>query len=374
MAKKLARPRIHELGAVSLLWGLPLAILTQQSGRAAAGAVLVGLAALLPLSVPLRPSDSLVINVATARRVVFATLAAVGLAGLWWLEFWVAHPFSLLLGAGTTWLVMAVSTRIKPLASTTPVVRVRSALTLPSPSLPLLSRISKRIVDIIVSATLILILAPALLVISTAIRLGDGGPAFFRQRRLAQDGGTFRMFKFRSMVIHAEGLQDQLHSSNERSGPLFKMSDDPRITPIGRVLRDLSLDELPQLFNILRGDMSLVGPRPALPHEAAKFDRQLARRVLVKPGLTGLWQAEARSDPDFGRFRDLDLRYLESCSPVLDLWILLATTTEVITAIVAIPLRLFGLEIRRVDGVAQTGPNELDLRDHHQVEQELSAS
>src|SRR5262249_38695101 len=160
------------------------------------------------------------------------------------------------------------------------------------------------------------------LVLALAIRLHDKGPALFVQTRVGKDGYTFRLFKFRTMVVDAEQRLAQLQASNDNDGVLFKMRRDPRITPIGARLRKGSLDELPQLVNGLLGDMSLVGPRPALPAEAEKYADHVRRRLVVKPGLTGLWQVNGRSDLSWEESVRLDLRYVENWSFALDLQIL----------------------------------------------------
>jgi lipopolysaccharide/colanic/teichoic acid biosynthesis glycosyltransferase len=147
----------------------------------------------------------------------------------------------------------------------------------------------------------------------------------FRQTRIGRDGKHFNVLKLRTMALDAEEHLTELIDLNERDGPLFKMTDDPRVTRVGRVIRDLNIDELPQLWNVLRGDMSLVGPRPALPSEFAAFDSRLRARANVLPGITGLWQVEARDNPSFEAYARLDLFYVENWSPMLDLTILIST-------------------------------------------------
>jgi lipopolysaccharide/colanic/teichoic acid biosynthesis glycosyltransferase len=164
--------------------------------------------------------------------------------------------------------------------------------------------------------------------------LQDGGPVFFRQVRVGQDGHHFRVLKFRTMVVDAEAKLADLEAANERNGPLFKMDRDPRITRIGRFLRNSSLDELPQLINVLRGEMSMVGPRPALPSEVANFDDMLLNRTKVLPGITGLWQVEARDNPSFSAYRRLDLFYVDNWSISLDLIIMMATVEQVVAKLV----------------------------------------
>jgi exopolysaccharide biosynthesis polyprenyl glycosylphosphotransferase len=184
----------------------------------------------------------------------------------------------------------------------------------------------KRIADVATAVIALVVFAPLFAVIGLAIKLDSPGPVLFRQQRVGRDGALFTLLKFRTMTIDAEARQDVLLSNNERTdGPLFKMASDPRITRLGKVLRSSSLDELPQLINVLFGSMSLVGPRPALPDEVARFDEQLKMRARVTPGMTGLWQIEARDNPAFGPYRRLDLFYVENWSPFLDIRIVVAT-------------------------------------------------
>lgn len=183
----------------------------------------------------------------------------------------------------------------------------------------------KRAFDVVASALMLLVAAPLLGVVALAVRLGDKGPILFRQQRVGRGGVTFDVLKFRTMTVDAEDRLAALSESNERSGPLFKMIHDPRVTRVGRLLRDTSLDELPQLVNVLRGQMSLVGPRPALPSEVARFAPELREREQVRPGITGLWQTEARDNPSFDTYRRLDLFYVDNWSLALDLMILVGT-------------------------------------------------
>jgi len=172
--------------------------------------------------------------------------------------------------------------------------------------------------------------APLLLALALVIRLGDGGPALFRQTRVGKDGRTFKVYKFRTMVADAEQRKAELIGRNEQHGLLFKIRDDPRVTKTGSWLRRWSLDELPQLVNVLAGDMSMVGPRPALPEEAAMYGDHVRRRLAVKPGITGLWQVNGRSDLSWDESVRLDLRYVENWSFVLDLQILWKTCSAVV--------------------------------------------
>jgi exopolysaccharide biosynthesis polyprenyl glycosylphosphotransferase len=183
--------------------------------------------------------------------------------------------------------------------------------------------------DRVSAAAALVVLAPLMAGIALAIRLGDGGTAFFRQTRVGKEGRPFTVWKFRTMVEDAEGQKAALLGDNDGDGVLFKMRNDPRITPVGRVLRKYSLDELPQLWNVLKGDMSLVGPRPAVPAEAALYGSYVRRRLVVKPGITGLWQVSGRSDLPWDEAVRLDLRYVENWSLALDLQILWKTWSAV---------------------------------------------
>jgi exopolysaccharide biosynthesis polyprenyl glycosylphosphotransferase len=191
---------------------------------------------------------------------------------------------------------------------------------------------AKRAIDVVGAGLGLLIAAPILLLAWIAIRIEDNGPALYRQTRIGLHRQPFVVYKMRSMTLDAESSVADLSVINERTdGPLFKAAVDPRVTRVGAVLRALSVDELPQLFNVLTGKMSLVGPRPALPDEVAQFDPELLRRHDIKPGVTGLWQLEARDSPSFHAYRRLDLLYLDNWSIGLDLMILVATVPMVIT-------------------------------------------
>ncbi len=187
----------------------------------------------------------------------------------------------------------------------------------------------KRIWDFGVSAILVILLLPILSVIALLIKLSSPGPVLYRARRVGKKGRVFHCLKFRTMVANAEQLKQTLAAQNERDGILFKIKNDPRITPVGRFLRKFSLDELPQLFNVLCGDMSLVGPRPPISSEVERYDVEHFRRLEVLPGLTGLWQIRARQDPSFERYVALDLAYVENWSFWLDLKILVRTAEVV---------------------------------------------
>jgi exopolysaccharide biosynthesis polyprenyl glycosylphosphotransferase len=184
---------------------------------------------------------------------------------------------------------------------------------------------AKRLLDIVASMLGLVVLAPVFGLIAWRVRRHDGGPVLFRQTRIGLHGRPFGMLKFRSMQVDAEERQAELAAANELSGPVFKMSDDPRITPVGRRLRRWSLDELPQLWNVLRGDMSLVGPRPPLAAEVNGYDLWHRRRLSMKPGITGLWQVRARHETVFDKWVEDDLEYIDRWSLWLDLQILVRT-------------------------------------------------
>jgi exopolysaccharide biosynthesis polyprenyl glycosylphosphotransferase len=202
-------------------------------------------------------------------------------------------------------------------------------LRLTEPSFSGVPRVIKAVVDKVGAALLVVVLAPALVAIAVAVRR-DGGPVFFRQSRIGRHGKSFDMLKFRSMVVDAEHRRTELLEANEGSGPLFKLQNDPRITRVGTWLRKYSLDELPQLLNVLGGSMSLIGPRPPLPSEVATYARDARRKLLVRPGLTGLWQVSGRSDLSWEESVRLDLRYVENWTLALDALILWKTVGAVI--------------------------------------------
>jgi exopolysaccharide biosynthesis polyprenyl glycosylphosphotransferase len=191
-------------------------------------------------------------------------------------------------------------------------------------------RIVKRVNDIVLTTVGLVIISPLMLGIAAIIKLQDGGPVIFRQARIGRDGKPFTVLKFRSMVVDAEVRKLELMSHNEGKGGLFKLSRDPRVTRFGQFLRNFSLDELPQLFNVLAGSMSLVGPRPHLASEVAQMPSQASRRSLVTPGLTGLWQVSGRSSLEGDDAIRLDLRYVENWSLTLDLQILWKTISAVL--------------------------------------------
>lgn len=198
---------------------------------------------------------------------------------------------------------------------------------------------AKRALDIIGASIALAVFSPIMLATALAIKLEDRGDITYNARRAGRRGEFFEMYKFRSMVSNADELKKEMAAQNERSGPLFKVSNDPRITRVGKLIRETSVDELPQLFNVLKGHMSLVGPRPALPEEEQAFDEELRERFKVRPGITGLWQVEARSNAAFNAYRRLDLHYVENWNIGLDIRILLATAEQVIVTFALLPLR-----------------------------------
>jgi exopolysaccharide biosynthesis polyprenyl glycosylphosphotransferase len=215
-----------------------------------------------------------------------------------------------------------------------PRTSIRSAAGLPllymdHPDLTGARQAVKSLFDRLAAASAILLFAPLFVAIAAAIKLGDGGPVFFRQVRVGRNGRPFHVCKFRTMVTDAEAQKAALVEQNEGNGVLFKIKDDPRITKAGSWLRRYSLDELPQLFNVALGQMSLVGPRPALPEEAARYGDYVRRRLAVRPGITGLWQVSGRSDLPWEEAVRLDLRYVENWSFALDLQILWKTWSAV---------------------------------------------
>ena len=189
----------------------------------------------------------------------------------------------------------------------------------------------KRLLDILVSTVALVVLAPLLLIVAVAVRLDSAGPTLYCANRIGRKGHTFQCYKFRTMVPDADVLREKLAHLNERDGILFKVADDPRITRVGRLLRKYSLDELPQFWNVLRGDMSLVGPRPPMASEVEQYDLSHLRRLDVLPGITGLWQVEARQDPSFDSYISLDTAYVENWSLWLDLKILVRTFSVVLS-------------------------------------------
>jgi exopolysaccharide biosynthesis polyprenyl glycosylphosphotransferase len=189
----------------------------------------------------------------------------------------------------------------------------------------------KRAIDLALALFLTLLTLPIQLLAALAIKLTSRGPVFFRQVRCGLNGRHFTLLKFRTMEVDAEGRLPEIAHLNEMSGPVFKAARDPRLTRVGWVLRRLSIDELPQLWNVLGGDMSLVGPRPPLPEEVARYEPWQRRRLSMAPGLTCLWQVSGRSELDFDRWMELDLKYIDTWTPYLDLKILLKTVPAVLS-------------------------------------------
>ena len=185
--------------------------------------------------------------------------------------------------------------------------------------------ISKRAIDIIGAGSGLLLLSPVIVIVACAIKFTSKGPIFFSQKRVGKNGELFDMYKFRSMVVNAEELKEKLAHQNEMSGPMFKMKDDPRVTKVGKFIRKTSLDELPQLCNVLKGDMSLVGPRPSLPKEVAQFEKWMYKRLSVKPGLTCFWQVSGRNNIDFEDWMKLDIKYVDERNFWIDIKLIFKT-------------------------------------------------
>jgi exopolysaccharide biosynthesis polyprenyl glycosylphosphotransferase len=189
----------------------------------------------------------------------------------------------------------------------------------------------KRLFDIVSSGIALWVLAPLLLAVAALVKLTSRGPVLFAQQRVGLHGRPFRMLKFRTMVVNAEELKAKLAAQNEMDGPVFKMKQDPRITPLGRILRKFSIDELPQLINVLRGDMTVVGPRPAVPQEVAKYEPWQRRRLSVRPGLTCIWQVSGRNEIGFEQWMYMDLQYIDTWSFSKDIELILKTFPVVLT-------------------------------------------
>ena len=194
-----------------------------------------------------------------------------------------------------------------------------------------LQLIGKRAIDVSISAMLLTVALPIMLAIAGLLKLAGGGRVLFTQTRCGLNGRRFTLYKFRTMVEDAENQRQAIAHLNEMSGPVFKVKRDPRVTRVGRWLRQFSLDELPQLWNVLKGDMSLVGPRPPVPQEVSQYQRWQRRRLSMRPGLTCLWQVQGRNELDFDRWVELDLEYIDSWSPLLDIKILLKTIPVVLS-------------------------------------------
>jgi len=209
----------------------------------------------------------------------------------------------------------------------------------------------KRTLDTAIASVMLALSAPLLALAALAIKVQGGGPVLFRQVRVGRHGAPFTLYKLRTMQVGSDRATDLILDLNVRDGPLMKVPNDPRVTKAGRILRATSIDELPQLWNVLNGTMSLVGPRPALPDEVARFDAELRARESVLPGLTGLWQVEGRDNPSFAAYRRFDLFYLQNWSVALDLIILLGTVESVF-------LRIFR-GLRHLDQDIQLAPPEV---------------
>lgn len=191
-------------------------------------------------------------------------------------------------------------------------------------------RAIKRGFDVLASGLALILLSPLFLILIVLIKREDGGPAFYSQERIGKNEKPFKMWKFRSMIVNADQMVEQLEEQNEIDGAMFKIKDDPRVTKIGHIIRKYSLDELPQLWNVLKGDMSLVGPRPPLPMEVEDYTPYDKLRLTVTPGCTGLWQVTKRNDADFDEMVELDLEYINNSSLWFDFKILLKTVGVVI--------------------------------------------
>lgn len=183
----------------------------------------------------------------------------------------------------------------------------------------------KRSLDIVGAIFALIVFSPVMIFAAIAIKISSPGPVLFSQVRVGKGGRLFRMYKFRTMVPNAEALKESLMEKNESSGPVFKIEKDPRVTSIGRILRKLSLDELPQLFQVLKGDMSMVGPRPPLPKEVKKYKKWQTQRLAVKPGITCIWQVSGRNEIQFEDWVRLDIKYIKQRSALLDIKLIMKT-------------------------------------------------
>jgi lipopolysaccharide/colanic/teichoic acid biosynthesis glycosyltransferase len=188
----------------------------------------------------------------------------------------------------------------------------------------------KRVVDVGTTLLAMALLSPVFLLVALAVWVTSRGPVFYVSDRVGRHGDGFKVLKFRSMYVDAEYRKAELEELNEMSGPVFKMKSDPRVTPVGRIIRKLSLDELPQLLHVLTGEMSLVGPRPAIPAEVETYDDQERQRLLVKPGITCIWQVSGRNDVDFDTWMRMDLDYIQNWTPWLDVSLLFRTVPAVV--------------------------------------------
>ena len=191
--------------------------------------------------------------------------------------------------------------------------------------------LGKRVFDLLGATLALLLLAPLMGIVALWIKFDSPGPVFFRQQRVGRHGRRFNMLKFRTMVVDAEARKESLAALNEQSGPVFKIKHDPRITPLGRFLRRYSIDELPQFINVLRGDMSIVGPRPPVPSEVARYEAWQRRRLSVLPGITCVWQVSGRNEISFEEWMYLDMRYIDHWSLSEDIKLILKTVPVVVT-------------------------------------------
>ncbi len=207
---------------------------------------------------------------------------------------------------------------------------IRRLIRSEAPSLTV-QRLMKRLLDLTGSVFALILLSPVFAALALAVKLDSRGPILFSQKRVGKNGRLFKFYKFRSMVTNAEKLKKTLLAKNEADGPAFKMKHDPRVTRVGRFIRKTSLDELPQLYNVLRGDMSLVGPRPALPDEVAKWKPWQHKRLAVEQGCTCIWQVSGRSDVNFDQWMKMDLEYVRTWSLTRDLSIIMRTIIVMLT-------------------------------------------
>lgn len=186
-------------------------------------------------------------------------------------------------------------------------------------------RFLKRAIDVLGSLIGLVLLSPILIAVGVAIKIDSKGPIVYSQTRVGRNGNHFKMYKFRSMVINADELLERLRDKNEMDGPMFKIKEDPRITKVGKFIRNTSIDELPQLINVLKGDMSLVGPRPSLPKEVDQFDPWMLERLVVRPGLTCFWQISGRNNISFRDWMEMDVKYVRERSTLVDLKLIFKT-------------------------------------------------
>lgn len=195
--------------------------------------------------------------------------------------------------------------------------------------------------DIICSMSALIVLAPILIVVAILIKIESKGPVIFSQERVGINNKKFKMYKFRSMVVNAEDMKEKLEKQNERKGPMFKIKNDPRITTIGRFIRKTSIDELPQLINILKGEMSIVGPRPSLPKEVIQFEPWMLERLKVKPGLTCYWQVQGRDHIEFEDWMRLDVKYVKDRNFLLDIKLIFKTFFVFLGTKMQVDLKIF---------------------------------